>query len=303
MPHPDEGLIHAWLDGELDTAESARVEALVASDAAWAAAAAEARGLIAASARIVGTLDRVPANVIPQAAPRRPVRRWAWSAAAALVLMAGSAIVLKRGSVELPPPVPAPAEVHATAPPQLSAPAVGGASAPVAKTTPSKAAPTLANAPAVKEESNSKKKDLYIKKQIDAQPELTRDKDAMIASGAGVSAGRAAPSAGAPAAALGGAARANASIADARAGEPQPPAAAPSLALQSERRTFSAKAAAPSPNCFEQREPPDSAMRIIRLDAGQLADSVRLERLTLRGDTLAAVHGRLRAVRAPCPAP
>ena len=72
MPHPDEGLIHAWLDGELDAAEAARVEALVASDPEWAVAAMEARGLLAASTLIVGALDRVPANVMPRASsPRR----------------------------------------------------------------------------------------------------------------------------------------------------------------------------------------------------------------------------------------
>lgn len=65
MSHPDEGLIHAWLDGELDAEEAARVERLVAEDAAWAAAAAEARGLIAASARILSHLDSVPGDVLP----------------------------------------------------------------------------------------------------------------------------------------------------------------------------------------------------------------------------------------------
>jgi hypothetical protein len=303
MPHPDEGLIHAWLDGELDATESARVEALVASDAEWAAAAAEARGLIAASTRIVGALDRVPANVIPQAAPRRNARRWAWRAAAALVLMAGSAVVLKRGNVELPPPPAAPAEVQTAALPPLSAPAVGGASAPTAKTTPSKAAPATANAPVAKERSSFAEKELDAKKQIETKTEPARDKDAMIASSDAGSGARAA----APGAASGvtlGAARANASIAGARPAEAQQPAAPPpSLSMQADRRAVAAKAATPSPNCFEQREPLDSAMRVIRLDAGQLADSVRLESLTLRGDTLAAVHGRLRAVRVPCPAP
>jgi hypothetical protein len=57
------------------------------------------------------------------------------------------------------------------------------------------------------------------------------------------------------------------------------------------------------PSCFEQREPPDSASRVIRLNAVALADSIRLETLVLRGDTLAAVNGRLRAIRVPCPAP
>jgi anti-sigma factor RsiW len=99
MQHPDEGTIHAWLDGELDAAESARIEALVASDAAWAAAAAEARGLIAASSRIARALDHVPGKVVP-AGRRAPARRW-WMArvAALLVVVAGTAIVWRRGTV------------------------------------------------------------------------------------------------------------------------------------------------------------------------------------------------------------
>ncbi len=114
MSRPDEGLIHAWLDGELDAAEAARVEALVRSDAGWAAAAAEARGFIAASARILGALDSVPANVIPKApagdaqatsgavpigAARRPGRRapwWTMRVAALLVIAAGTALVVTR---------------------------------------------------------------------------------------------------------------------------------------------------------------------------------------------------------------
>ena len=63
---PDEGVIHAWLDGELGADEAARVERLVAEDAEWAAAAAEARGLVAASTRILGALDVVAGNVIPR---------------------------------------------------------------------------------------------------------------------------------------------------------------------------------------------------------------------------------------------
>jgi hypothetical protein len=55
--------------------------------------------------------------------------------------------------------------------------------------------------------------------------------------------------------------------------------------------------------CFEQREPRDSARWIIRLDSGALADSIRLERLARRGDTLAAVNGRLIAISVRCPAP
>jgi len=106
VSRPDEGLIQAWLDGELDAAEAARVERLVATDAAWGAAAAEARGLVAASSRILSHLDVVAGDVIPQggraapaAAPMKPavaapmrvrrgVPRW-MQVAAGLVLVAG----------------------------------------------------------------------------------------------------------------------------------------------------------------------------------------------------------------------
>jgi hypothetical protein len=274
MPHPDEGLIHAWLDGELDATEAAQVEALVASDPAWAKAVAEARGLIAASARIAGTLDRVPANVIPRtaAAPRRAARRWVWRVAAVLALMAGSAVVLERRSPELT----APKAAEAPATEQASAPAAPvasemspkpGTSRPAAKKAGSAAAPTRAdssvlsvaaapvlkaepgvagNAPVSESRSSFSKKDLDVPKQTEA----LRDKDT---------------------------------------------ASAPGQALEKTTRL--------QPYCFEQREPRDSATRIIRLDAGALADSIRLERLTLRGDTLAAVHGRLIAVRVRCPQP
>lgn len=65
MPRPDEGLIHAWLDGELSPDEAARVERLVHEEPEWAAAAREARGLVAASSRILGELDAVPGDVLP----------------------------------------------------------------------------------------------------------------------------------------------------------------------------------------------------------------------------------------------
>ncbi len=65
MSHLDEGTLHAWLDGALPPDESARVEAHVAECATCAAAAAEARGVIAASSRILSALDDVPGGVIP----------------------------------------------------------------------------------------------------------------------------------------------------------------------------------------------------------------------------------------------
>ena len=65
MQHPEEGIIHAWLDGALPADEAARLEAHIASCEACAATVAEARGMIAASSRIVGHLDVVPGGVIP----------------------------------------------------------------------------------------------------------------------------------------------------------------------------------------------------------------------------------------------
>jgi hypothetical protein len=129
MSRPDEGLIHQWLDGECTPEESARLEQLVATDAEWAAAVAEARGLIAASSRIVGALDAVP-RAMPKgstAAPglrgggsssptpvRSPMRRVpAWIGLAATVaIVAGTAYVLREqstapfGTVSMPAPAP-----------------------------------------------------------------------------------------------------------------------------------------------------------------------------------------------------
>jgi anti-sigma factor RsiW len=68
---PDEGMIHEWLDGQLDATTSAQFDALVQSNPQFAARVAEARGLIAASSRILGALDSVPADVLPAEAPRR----------------------------------------------------------------------------------------------------------------------------------------------------------------------------------------------------------------------------------------
>jgi hypothetical protein len=60
MQHLDEGTIHGWLDGALSPEEAARVEAHVGSCSMCADATAEARGLIAASSRILTALDDVP---------------------------------------------------------------------------------------------------------------------------------------------------------------------------------------------------------------------------------------------------
>lgn len=110
--HLDEGTLHAWLDGALAPDESARVERHAASCAACAALVAEARGLVAASSRILSALDGVPGDVIPgQPAPRdllaalrarraagKPAwwRRREFLAAASLVFVAGTGTVIYR---------------------------------------------------------------------------------------------------------------------------------------------------------------------------------------------------------------
>ena len=105
MQHPDEGTIHAWLDGALSPAEARAFEDHVAGCAECEAAVAAARGLLAASSRILSALDNVPAGVVPASAgtlaelvarssrdtnaPGR-FRATRWRAAAALVVVAGA---------------------------------------------------------------------------------------------------------------------------------------------------------------------------------------------------------------------
>ncbi len=97
MPRPEEGLIHAWLDGQLPPDEAARIEELASTDPEWAAAVAEARGFVAASSRILSALDRVPAGVVPKGAASRPMRLpwWTKVAAAVVVVVGGSVVVLQ----------------------------------------------------------------------------------------------------------------------------------------------------------------------------------------------------------------
>lgn len=111
MQHPDEGTIHAWLDGALPPAERSALEAHVASCAECAAAVAEARGMLAAASRILSALDDVPGGVIPapadatrvtpgraSAAEVRPFRfraaRWQ-VAAGVMIAVAGSWLVMR----------------------------------------------------------------------------------------------------------------------------------------------------------------------------------------------------------------
>lgn len=128
MQHPDEGTIHAWLDGEVAADEARDLESHVAECEECSARVAEARGLIAASSRIVSGLDFVPGGVIPTTEPRK--RAWYSSvqfrAAAGILIVAGASLILlnkseqhePRAAMELPKTQPAAEPAPATQAPR-----------------------------------------------------------------------------------------------------------------------------------------------------------------------------------------
>ncbi len=100
MQHPDEATIHAWLDGALSAGEAARLKGHVAACSDCAGKVTEARGFIAASARILKSLDDAPRGVIPSASPR-PRLNWPLiQAAAALMVVVAGTMVFRARSVE-----------------------------------------------------------------------------------------------------------------------------------------------------------------------------------------------------------
>lgn len=108
MQHPDEGTIHAWIDGELSPEQASEITTHIAGCPECAAMVAEARGLVAASTRILTALDDVPGSVIPTVpdiAPTQIVRRRWYQrtdlrAAAALLFVAGSSLLVARRGVD-----------------------------------------------------------------------------------------------------------------------------------------------------------------------------------------------------------
>lgn len=121
MQHPDEGTIHAWLDGALDEHEAAQLAEHVATCAECEARVIEARGLIAGASRVLLALDAAPGGVIPTAsggaaatperdtereAPARATRHWwrrrgitpALAAAAAVAFVAAGSVLVVRMS-------------------------------------------------------------------------------------------------------------------------------------------------------------------------------------------------------------
>jgi hypothetical protein len=105
--HPDEGTIHAWLDGALSADESERFENHVKTCPACEAAVAEARGLIAGASRVLTELDEVPQPTlrpylksdVPHGSLWRSLRITPARAAVAAVLLVavGSVLTSRRG--------------------------------------------------------------------------------------------------------------------------------------------------------------------------------------------------------------
>jgi hypothetical protein len=111
MQHLDEGTIHAWLDGALTPLEAEQATKHAGECATCAAAVAEARGIIAGSARIVAALDDVPGGVIPAGGKATPPASGssAWrrlrltpgraALAATILLAVGTTLTLRSSSV------------------------------------------------------------------------------------------------------------------------------------------------------------------------------------------------------------
>lgn len=158
MPRPDEGLIHAWLDGQLPPDDAAHIEKLAATDPEWAAAVAEARGLVAASSRILSALDRVPAGVVPKGTASRTTRMpwWTKIAAAVVVVAGGSVMVMQNApegrmsvqSTEQGAAQPTPDTLNAVVRAPVTSPPVPATATPRARARVSVAAPAAGALPA-----------------------------------------------------------------------------------------------------------------------------------------------------------
>lgn len=110
--HLDEGVIHAWLDGELDRDAGREVEAHAAACMTCSGRVAEARGLVAGASRILGALDAGadvgrptgaagPASTTDLPRAGRVQRRHGWWGTRRLSLAAAAVFLLVTGSMVL----------------------------------------------------------------------------------------------------------------------------------------------------------------------------------------------------------
>ena len=200
MWHLDEGTIHAWLDGALSADEARRVEAHVGSCTVCADAVAEARGLIAASSRILTALDDVPYVRGAEGAigaggakgERRSLTTWLvrerLAAVVALVIAGGALAVVLNRDTATPTSIPTASEaveafeLAAADSPALppSAPASGASRREAERTTRAEVPRVTSPAPA---------RDLAAASRADSA--LAADRDLSRAAVADVSIGRA----------------------------------------------------------------------------------------------------------------
>lgn len=307
MTHIDEGTIHAWLDDALAPDEAARVERHVRECAECAAAVAEARGLIAASSRILSALDDVVGGVIPRAtresegeggaAPlrlrvRRPWwRRPQFAAAAGIAFIAVAAsVVARRGgvgsvsdySMERTPAIEAPqgAAPAATPAPAASAESSAAASAAAASGVAPKQAAT-----AERDVAAEQKVADAARAKVPAEREALADAAARERSAADnrAVAGRAAPPA-APSAKVLTAERAAA----ARQAVPSAPSAPPAV-----EGRVAAEAARPADTTAAQRKLAVSADAITRAEKARVLgeSSLQLQSVVVTG-AAGQVEGR-----------
>ncbi len=111
--HPDDGTIHAWLDGALDADEAARISAHVSTCGACAELVAEARGLIAGASRVISQLDDAPAPHMRATVSDEVTRASLWrtmrvtparaSIAAVLVITVGVVMTQRSATKNLSP--------------------------------------------------------------------------------------------------------------------------------------------------------------------------------------------------------
>lgn len=116
MLHPDEGMIHTWLDGQLPAGEGAAIDAHVATCPECAAKVAEERGFAAGATRILTALDNVPGDVIPIRPRANRFSPRVLQAAAMLLVVATGGLIAVRVSgngVEIPTREKAAAAAHA----------------------------------------------------------------------------------------------------------------------------------------------------------------------------------------------
>lgn len=204
MQHPDEGMIHSWLDSALSSEEAAQVESHVSECASCAAAVAEARGFIAASSRILTALDNVPRGVLPAVPAKKRDFRVLWRAAAAMLVVAGGSLVVMRegGPDARVAATSKQAATAETAPSMIAAPvsvppAGRAESASEAKPLPSADAATVLSAPTAPASSPQVVAESRRARNLDTQSDLARASEpaGKVAGGTGAAALSAAPSA------------------------------------------------------------------------------------------------------------